>query len=93
MKTKEIIEILENAGCGDPFECPAGMYGKNKDDNWGCFAKYPNGNPDEENQGCIFHQAAKALKEQEDEIRQLRLALNIMKGNGIKVYDDGSTEP
>ena len=33
------------------------------------------------------------LKEQEDETRQLRLALNIMKGNGIKVYDDGSTEP
>ena len=29
------------------------------------------------------------LKEQEDKIRQLRLALDIMKGNGIKVDTEG----
>ena len=64
MKTKEeIIEILENAECLDRFYCPFGMCGQNENGAWGCFAKYPNGDPKEPNQGCIAHQAAKLLRE------------------------------
>jgi hypothetical protein len=33
--------------------------------------------------------ALELLKEQEDKIRQLRLALKIMKGNGVKVNTKG----
>jgi len=37
--------------------------------------------------GCatLVRDTLELLKEQEDKIRQLRLALQIMKGNGIKV--------
>lgn len=58
----EIIDALENARCYDGFDCPFGMYGENDKGAWGCFAKYPNGDPKEENQGCIAHQAARLLK-------------------------------
>ena len=58
----EIIIILKNAGCYDGFDCPFGMYRENEKGEWGCFAKYPNGDPKEENQGCIAHQAARLLK-------------------------------
>ncbi len=65
MNKEEAIKILKEASCGDPFECPVGMFGQNKDGKWGCFARYPNGDPNEEDQGCFFHQVAKMLEEQE----------------------------
>lgn len=64
MTRKKLIEILEDAECCG-FDCPFGMYGRNKHGYLGCFAKYPHGDPDEENQGCIAHQAARILREQE----------------------------
>lgn len=60
----ELIGILENASCGDPFECPFDMYGRNKEGKYGCFARFPGGTPDEEDQGCIAHQAARLLKQE-----------------------------
>ncbi len=64
MKTKEeIIEILEDAECVDGWACPFGMHGENKNGAWGCFARFPNGDPKEPDQGCIALQAAKLLKE------------------------------
>ena len=36
-----------------------------------------------------LHDAIALLKEQEDKIRQLRLALQILNGNGIKVDTEG----
>lgn len=62
MTDKEILEALKNAECEDEFVCIFGMCGENKSGNFGCFAKYPNGNPDEENQGCVAHQAAKLIE-------------------------------
>ena len=41
----EIINALEDAECYDGFSCPFGMYGQNKEGEWGCFAKQPNGDP------------------------------------------------
>lgn len=59
---EEIIEILENAECSDGFACPFNMYGENRDEKWGCFAEYPDGDGTKESQGCIAHQAARLLK-------------------------------
>ena len=62
MNDKEIIEALKNAACEDGFECIFGMYGMNKKKCYGCFARFPNGNPDEEDQGCVAHQAARLIE-------------------------------
>lgn len=62
MDIDAIIEKLENADCDDPFVCIFGMYGQNKKGYWGCFAKYPSGDPNEENQGCIAHKAAEIIR-------------------------------
>ena len=57
MKTiEELIKIHEQASCGDPFECIYRQYGQNKNGHWGCFAKRPNGDPEEEEQPCIAQQ-------------------------------------
>ena len=63
MEAKEIIETLRNSECNDPFECPFGMFRKNKKGKWGCFAKFPNGNPEEPEQKCIIQQAADLIEE------------------------------
>ena len=63
MTKEEMIKILEDGDCCDPFCCPFGMYGQAKNGNWGCFAQYPHGDPNEEPQKCIIHQAADMLKE------------------------------
>ena len=62
MTKPEIIEALETSECLDGFACPFGMYGQNKAGAWGCFAKYPNGDPSKPAEGCIAHQAARMLK-------------------------------
>ena len=62
---EELIEILERAECTDGFACPFGMFGENDQGAWGCFAKYPDGDPAKPNQGCIAHQAAKMLRGEE----------------------------
>lgn len=62
MTDKELLEVLKNADCFDPFECIFGMYGANENKCYGCFAQFPNGDPHEENQGCIAHQAAKLIE-------------------------------
>lgn len=65
MTVKELIDILlKTKDCSDMFECPFDMCGVNKKGQWGCFAKYPNGNLDgkEENQGCIAFKAGVLLK-------------------------------
>jgi len=60
----KIIEALKGAICLDGFSCPFGMYGRNRDGAWGCFAKYPDGQPGESH-GCVAHQAARLLEEDE----------------------------
>lgn len=67
-----LLDVLENASCGDPFECPFDMYGKNGDGKYGCFAKFPNGDPNEEDHGCIAHQAAQIIKE-------IKVSLDLLK--------------
>jgi len=67
---EEIIDALESAGCYDGFDCPFGMYGQNDKGRWGCFAKYPNGDPNEKNQGCIAHQAARLLKGEQNTLEE-----------------------
>ena len=64
MNKNEIIEALKGASCPDGFSCPFGMYGRNEDGFWGCFAKYPDGQTGE-SQGCVAHQAARLLEEDE----------------------------
>lgn len=59
---KFVLEKLDDVCCSDPFECIFGMYGRNKKGHYGCFAKYPNGNPNEPNQGCIAKQAAEIIR-------------------------------
>ena len=57
MKTiEELIEIHERASCGDQFECIYNQYGQNEKGHWGCFARCPNGDPEEEEQPCIAPQ-------------------------------------
>lgn len=73
MTTDELIEILlETKDCSDMFSCPFGMCGENKKGNYGCFAKYPNGNVDgkEENQGCIAYKAGVVLKILMEELKR-----------------------
>ena len=65
MTKEELLKMLDNTDCDDPFECPWGMYGKNKNGNYGCFARWPHGDPDEPDQGCIGQQAAKLIRSME----------------------------
>ena len=60
---KFVLEKLDGAICSDPFECLFDMYGKNKKGHYGCFAKFPNGDPNEQNHGCIAAQAADIIRE------------------------------
>ena len=55
---KELITYNKEAYCGDPFVCPYGMYAENNEGKFGCFAKFPNGDPNESECGCVAHQAA-----------------------------------
>lgn len=72
-----LLDVLENASCGDPFECPFDMYGKNGDGKYGCFARFPNGDPNEEDHGCIAHQAAQIIKE-------IKVSLELLKEQEAK---------
>lgn len=62
MDEEEIIDALRNAECNDSFVCPFGMFGRNKKGRWGCFAIYPNGDPDEPEQKCVAHQAVDLIE-------------------------------
>ena len=59
---KELITYNKEAYCSDPFACPYGMYAENNEGNFGCFAKFPNGDPNEPKCGCLAHQTAFYLK-------------------------------
>ena len=61
MDRAEIIKALREAECDDPFECIFGMFGKSKN-GYGCFALYPNGDPNEPKQKCVAHQAAELIE-------------------------------
>lgn len=61
MDRAEIIKALREAECDDPFECIFGMFGKSKN-GYGCFALYPNGDPNEPKQKCVAHQAADLIE-------------------------------
>lgn len=62
MTDKELLETLKSADCEDPFDCIFCMYHKNERGRLVCFAQHPNGDLNEENQGCIAHQAAKLIE-------------------------------
>lgn len=62
MDVEELLEVLKNAECSDPFECIFSKYGKNKQGCYGCFAERPHGDPNEENQGCVAYQAARLIE-------------------------------
>lgn len=62
MTESEIIKLLENAECGDPWECPFGINGKLTDDGYVCYAEHPDGDMASPNMGCIAHQAAKLFE-------------------------------
>ena len=64
MTKEQIVKALERAGSACVgFSCPFGMFGQNKEGAWGCFAKYPDGDPACPSQGCVASQAAKIIRE------------------------------
>lgn len=76
MDREKVIKGLEM--CIKDIDCTGCPYEND------CFA------PDDDPFGTIMMRDALALiKEQEDKIRQLRLALQILNGNGIKVDTEG----
>lgn len=61
MTTEELIQKLEDSYCYDPWPCIFGMHIQHGG-HYGCRARYPHGDMNEPDQGCIAHQAAKLLR-------------------------------
>ena len=88
-----IIKSLKESECNDPFECIFGMFGKSKN-GYGCFALYPNGDPNEPKQKCVAHQAAELIEsliEENNALKGKQKLKYMLENCACEITDESST--